>query len=183
MWLSSRGFCDGPCARTRPSLFPKLCRPLEDPTESSASAAHRREGNERVAKLARALRSEKPVAVGRRTAYRAARDYIDLGPANFLLEGDDRTIRPARAGRPVFCAAAVRVMQFGHNSGCVARADESFCQALDTPARRPPTQERRKSTRVGADGEARALRGRFGWVRFPGWVGSSAPRCWVSART
>ena len=75
------------------------------------------------------------MAVGRRTAYRAARDYIDLGPANFLLEGDDRTIRPARAGRPVFCAAAVRVMQFGHNSGCVARADEPFCQAQDTPSR------------------------------------------------
>jgi hypothetical protein len=35
------------------------------------------------------------VAVGRRTAYRAARDYIDLGPANFLLSSDDRT---ARAG-------------------------------------------------------------------------------------
>ena len=85
MWLSSRGFCDGPCARTRPSLFPKLCRPLEDPTESSASAENRREGNERVAKLARALRSEKPVAVGRRTAYRAARDYIDLGPATIVI--------------------------------------------------------------------------------------------------
>jgi len=45
---------------------------------------------------------------------------------------------PPCLGRPVFCAAAVRVMQFGHNSGCVARADESFCQALDTPSRRPP---------------------------------------------
>ena len=41
--------------------------------------------NERVAKLARALRSEKPVAVGRRAAYRAARDYIDLGPAQLPL--------------------------------------------------------------------------------------------------
>ena len=40
---------------------------------------------ERVTKLARALRSEKPVAVGRRAAYRAARDYIDLGPAQLPL--------------------------------------------------------------------------------------------------
>ena len=54
--------------------------------------------NERVAKLARALRSEKPVAVGRRTAYRAARDYIDLGPANLLLRGSSKfTLLPFEA--------------------------------------------------------------------------------------
>ena len=61
----SGGFCDGPCARTRPSLCREICRRLEDPTES-ASAAYRRAGTRTRRETSPCAPQCKPVEVGRR---------------------------------------------------------------------------------------------------------------------
>ena len=58
-------FCDGPCARTRPSLCGNFCRPLDDPTES-ASAAFRRAGTRTRRETSPCAPQCKPVEVGRR---------------------------------------------------------------------------------------------------------------------
>jgi len=65
VWLSSRGFCDGPCARTRPSLCPRLRRPLGDLPES-ACAAYRRAGSRTRRETSPCAPQCKPVEVGRR---------------------------------------------------------------------------------------------------------------------
>ena len=62
---ASGSFCDGRRARTRPSLCTRLCRPLEDPTES-ASAAHRRAGSRTRRETSPCAPQCKPVEVGRR---------------------------------------------------------------------------------------------------------------------
>ena len=61
----SGGFCDGPCARTRPSLCRQLRRPLEGPTES-ACAAYRRAGTRTRRETSPCAPQCKPVEVGRR---------------------------------------------------------------------------------------------------------------------
>jgi hypothetical protein len=54
-------------------------------------------------------------------------------------------------------------MQFGHNSGCVARADEPFCQALDTLSGRPSAARTAEIDSGGASMSSLkdAIRGRF----------------------
>ena len=59
------GFCDGPCARTRPSLFTRLRRPLGDLPES-ACAAYRRAGTRTRRETSPCAPQCKPVEVGRR---------------------------------------------------------------------------------------------------------------------
>ena len=63
--MPSGSYCDGPCARTRPSLCRELGRRLEDPTES-ASAAHRRAGSRTRRETSWCAPQCKPVEVGRR---------------------------------------------------------------------------------------------------------------------
>ena len=71
-------------------------------------------------------------------------------------------------------------MQFGHNSGCVARADEPFCQALDTPSRRPSTARTAEIDSGGASisSPKDAIRGRFllGTTFRPSRAARRAPR-------
>ena len=63
--MRSGSFCDGQCARTRPSLCGEICRRLEDPTES-ASAAYRRAGTRTRRETSPCAPQCKPVEVGRR---------------------------------------------------------------------------------------------------------------------
>ena len=63
--MPSGAFCDGQCARTRPSLCGEICRRLEDPTES-ASAAYRRAGTRTRRETSPCAPQCKPVEVGRR---------------------------------------------------------------------------------------------------------------------
>ena len=63
--MPSGSFCDGQCARTRPSLCGEICRRLEDPTES-ASAAYRRAGTRTRRETSPCAPQCKPVEVGRR---------------------------------------------------------------------------------------------------------------------
>jgi len=63
--VRSGSFCDGQCARTRPSLCGEICRRLEDPTES-ASAAYRRAGTRTRRETSPCAPQCKPVEVGRR---------------------------------------------------------------------------------------------------------------------
>ena len=100
--MPSGAFCDGPCARTRPSLCGEICRRLEDPTES-ASAAYRRAGTRTRRETSPCAPQCKPVEVGRRDRLpRRARLRRLLRALRRVLEGTTDGARRRTSSRRTY---------------------------------------------------------------------------------